>query len=470
MQNIIDTNKCLNVKKGEELEIVKKLILQRFKNKVPKALVRTYGCQQNFSDSEKIKGVLAELGFFFTGNEADADLILFNTCAIREHAEDRVFGNVGALKNIKMKNPSLIIALCGCMMEQEHIVKKIRTSFPFVDLVFGTHSISKIPELIYKILLKKQRVFENVVDEKVISEDLPVLRENKIKASVPIMYGCDNFCSYCVVPYVRGREKSREPSNILKEVSEIINSGYKEITLLGQNVNSYGKNLTQSINFSELLKRIDSIDGEYWIRFMTSHPKDASCDLIDTMATGKHICKHLHLPFQSGNNNILKKMNRHYTREKYLEIINYAKKKIPDISITSDVIVGFPGETYEEFCDTLSLIKEVGFSSLFTFIYSKREGTIAATLDDPIPYEEKSKWFSELLKVQTEIADNLYKNMIGKKERVLVEDKSSKDGIFIARTSGNIAVEIEDKNNLIGQFVDVLILDAKRSYLTGKIV
>lgn len=460
---------CIDEQK-ECLKIVKKLNLERSKNKVPKALVRTYGCQQNFSDSEKIKGVIAALGFSFTENEEDADLILFNTCAIREHAEDRVFGNVGALKKIKLANPSLIIALCGCMMEQEHIVKKIRTSFPFVDLVFGTHSIAKIPELIYEVLLKKQRVFENVSDEEMISEDLPVLRENKIKASVPIMYGCDNFCTYCIVPYVRGREKSRESFNIIKEVRETISSGYKEITLLGQNVNSYGKNLNENINFPELLRRIDSIDGEYWIRFMTSHPKDASRDLIDVMADGKHICKHLHLPFQSGNNNILKLMNRHYTTKKYLEIINYAKEKIPDISITSDVIVGFPGETYEEFCDTLSLIKEVKFSSLFTFIYSKRKGTPAANLDDSISYAEKSKWFSELLKVQTEISDDLYKNMIGKKEKVLVEAESSKQGRLMTKTSGNITVEVEGEKNLVGKFIDVLIIDARRSYLIGKII
>lgn len=434
------------------------------------AMIRTYGCQQNFSDSEKIKGILSVLGFDFTEDPKKADFIIFNTCAIREHAEDRVFGNVGALKNIKKKNKNLIIALCGCMMEQDHIKEKIKKSFPFVDLVFGTHSINYLPKLIFDVISNDKRVFEINKEDDVLFEDIPVKREDKIKGFVPIMYGCDNFCSYCIVPYVRGRERSRNSEDILSEVKKMIHSGYKEITLLGQNVNSYGKNLNEDINFSELLKKIDNLEGDFWIRFMTSHPKDATEELIDTIANSKHICHQIHLPFQSGNNKILKQMNRHYDREKYLSIINYAKDKISDLTLTSDVIVGFPGETYKEFCDTLSLIKEVKFSSLFTFIYSKREGTPAAKMDDSTSADEKSKRFSELLKLQTEISDNLYKKMIGREYKVLVESLANKDGKLTARTNNGIVVELDGDKRLLGKFLNVKIIDAKRCLLIGEIL
>lgn len=432
------------------------------------AFVKTYGCQQNFSDSEKIKGILKEIGFEFTDKAEKADLIIFNTCAIREHAEDRVFGNVGALKNIKKKKPNLLIALCGCMMEQPHVQEKIKKSFPFVDLTFGTDSIDRIPELLYNVFDGKSRFFDRANFKATIAEGVPTLRDGVVKASVPVMYGCDNFCSYCIVPYVRGREKSREPEDIISEVKKLIDLGYKEIMLLGQNVNSYGKNLTNRMNFSELLKEIDRIDGEYWVRFMTSHPKDVSYELIDTIAGCKHVTKQLHLPFQSGNDRILKEMNRHYTREKYLDIVSYAKNKIPEISLTSDVIVGFPGETEQEFEDTLSLVKTVGFASLFTFIYSKRVGTPASEMPDPNSKAVKQDRFNRLLNLQAEISDELYNSMVGRTERVLIESKALGEGKLTARTGGGIIVELIGDENLIGKFIDVKIKHAKRCLLLGE--
>lgn len=452
----------------DQIDYINK-IKEIMKDEEKYALVKTYGCQQNFSDSEKIKGILKELGFDFTDDPQKADFILFNTCAIREHAEDRVFGNVGALKSLKKKNKNLIIALCGCMMEQEHVKERIEKSFPFVDLVFGTHSMNYLPELIFKVISDKHRIFEKDNKDDIVFEDIPTKRDGSIKASVPIMYGCDNFCSYCIVPYVRGRERSRKSEDILKEVSDLINSGYKEITLLGQNVNSYGKNLDEDINFSELLRRIDSLNGDFWIRFMTSHPKDATKELIDTIANSKHICHQIHLPFQSGNDRILKVMNRHYDKKKYLSIVDYAKSKISDLTLTSDVIVGFPGETYEEFCDTLNLIKEVKFSSLFTFIYSKRVGTPAAKMLDLTTDEEKSKRFDELLKLQTEISDKIYESMIGKNYEVLVESIANKEGKLTARTNNGIVVEIDGDQSLLGKFLKAEILNAKRCLLIGKV-
>lgn len=440
------------------------------KKGLKRAVVRTYGCQQNVSDSEKIKGMLMCMGYELTDKNEDADFILFNTCAVREHAEDRVFGNVGALKSLKRKNKDLIIALCGCMMEQEHVADKIKTSFPFVDLLFGTQSLDHFPELAYKAMTEKTRVFERGIENKYIAEDLPIHRDNKIKAFVPIMYGCDNFCSYCVVPHVRGRERSRNPEAIISEVRQLVASGYKDITLLGQNVNSYGKNVNEDVNFAKLLEEIDQIEGDYFLRFMTSHPKDATYELIDTMANSKHICKHLHLPVQSGSDRILKLMNRHYNRAKYMETVNYAKEKMPGLSLTSDIIVGFPGETYDDFKMTLSLIKDVGFSSLFTFIYSKRVGTKAAKMEDPVSYEEKSKWFKELLEVQEEMALKHTKSLVGKEIKVLVESKASKQGMLTGRTEGNIIVDLAGKEELIGKFMNVKIIQATNWMVKGEIL
>lgn len=455
---------------NEYINLVAEIMQIRAIGDKPMAYIRTYGCQQNVADSETIKGMLAQMGYGFTDSPENADFILFNTCAVREHAEDRVFGNVGAIKSIKKKHPSVLIALCGCMMEQEHIAKRIYKSFPFVGLVFGTHCLHEFPKMLYNSLLTGKRQFIRNNDDLLVHEGMPKLRDGQFKGWLPIMYGCDNFCSYCIVPYVRGRERSRKSEVILEEAKELINNGYKDITLLGQNVNSYGKGLDEDITFAQLLKMIDAIDGDYVLRFMTSHPKDCTKELIDTIAESRHISTHLHLPFQSGSNRILKQMNRRYTREKYLEIVNYAKEKIPGLFLTSDIIVGFPGETEEDFQDTLSLIEEVGFTSLFTFIYSKRVGTPAAKMDDPTTDEEKSDRFQRLLKLQEKIAAARCAEMVGTTQRVLFEEKTKKDGILNARTSGNIVVEVPADENMIGCFGNVEITEAGNWVLKGNLL
>ncbi len=458
-------------KQNKIADDVAELLLLRH-GKKPKAFVHTYGCQGNVADSERLKGSLSLMGYEMTDNKEEADLILYNTCAIREHAEDRVFGNVGAIKRLKQVNPNLIIALCGCMMQQEHIRNKIYNSYPFVDVVFGTHGQYKLPEILKTYLTRGKRVFADMTETNEIAEGVPAVRDNSAKAWLPIMYGCDNFCSYCVVPYVRGRERSRKSADILAEARQIISEGYKDITLLGQNVNSYGKGLDEDINFSKLIRQINEIEGDFTIRFMTSHPKDCTKELIDTIAECEKASKHIHLPFQSGNNRILGEMNRRYTREKYLELINYAKEKIEGLSLTSDVIVGFPGETYEEFCDTLSLIKEVGFTSLFTFIFSCRKGTKAAELPDPVSYEEKNKWFKELCDLQEEIASHHSADMMGKTYRVLCEGKSKNlEGYLAGRTDGNVIIEFPSKNiDLIGKFCYVKVTEPLNWLVRGELV
>lgn len=469
-EKLIETTRELT--REQHIEEVAQIMSIRARGAVPMACVRTYGCQQNVADGEKIKGQLEQMGFSFTENEEEADLILFNTCAVREHAEDRVFGNVGALKNVKHRNPSLLIAVCGCMMEQEHMAEKMKKSFPFVNLVFGTHVIHKLPELMYRTLTDGRRVFErgDESEDKTIIEGLPIRRDGSFKAWVTVMYGCNNFCTYCIVPYVRGRERSRKPEAILEEVRTLVSAGYRDITLLGQNVNSYGKELTPSVSFAELLRQLDEIEGDFQLRFMTSHPKDATHELIDTIAQSRHISHHVHLPFQSGSNRVLKAMNRSYTREKYLDLVAYAKEKIPDLSLTSDIIVGFPGETYEEFCETVSLIKEVEFTSLYTFIYSPRVGTRAAEMPDPIPYEDKSHWLRELLSVQEEIAEKRCAVMVGTVQRVLAEERNPKTGLLAGRSGGNIMVEFAGGDELIGQFCQVRVTAARIWLLSGELV
>lgn len=391
-------------RQAEFTDKVRTVLGARYNCDKPKAFVHTYGCQGNVADSEHIKGMLVEMGYEMTEQAEDADLILYNTCAIREHAEDRVFGNVGALKNLKKAKPQLIIALCGCMMQQPHAAEKIKKSYPFVNLVFGTHVLHRLPELMSKVLCSGKRVFCTDASDGVIAEGMPYYRDKSENAWIPIMYGCNNFCSYCVVPYVRGRERSRKPEIILDEAKQLVAEGYKKITLLGQNVNSYGIGCDFGVNFAELVSRLDAIDGDFTFDFMTSHPKDCTVELLDVLASSKHFCGHLHLPVQSGNDRILKLMNRHYDRAHYLELIDYARSKMPDVDITTDIIVGFPGETYEEFLDTVSLVKYVKYGSMFTFIYSARKGTVAAEMADPYSKEEKTKWFMELLAVQDEIA------------------------------------------------------------------
>lgn len=448
---------------------VAEMMKVRARGPVPVAYVRTYGCQQNVADGEKIKGLLSEMGFSFADSPEDADFILFNTCAVREHAEDRVFGNVGALKNIKRRHPSTIIAVCGCMTEQERVVERFKKSYPFVNLVFGTHVIHRLPEMLYTAITDSKRVFLRGHEGEEVLEGIPTRRDGTSRAWVTVMLGCDNFCSYCIVPYVRGREKSRRPEEVVKECRQLIEAGYKEITLLGQNVNSYGKGLEEKVNFAGLLRRIDAIPGDYRIRFMTSHPKDASRELFDVMAQSQHIPHYIHLPFQSGNDRVLKEMNRRYTREQYLELIRYARRVMPDVSFTSDVIVGFPGETYEEFQDTLSLIREVEFTSLFTFIYSPREGTRAATMPDPVSHQEKTKWFGELLKVQEEIAARRSAAMVGQTYRVLVEERNEKSGLLSGRTASSVVIDFPGGEELVGQYTDVKVTAARSWMLSGEL-
>ncbi len=464
------SNEQIELQKNIATE-VSELLLYRHGTS-PKAFVHTYGCQGNVADSERIKGLLSLMGYTMAEEKEDADLILYNTCAIREHAEDRVFGNVGAIKKLKQSNPNIIIALCGCMMQQEHIREKLFKSYPFVDIVFGTHNQYKVPEIFKAYLTRGKRFFADMTETNEVAEGIPALRDNSAKAWLPIMYGCDNFCTYCVVPYVRGRERSRKSADIIAEFKQIVAEGYKDITLLGQNVNSYGKGLDEDINFSKLIRQLNDIPGDFTIRFMTSHPKDCTKELIDTIAECEKASKHIHLPVQSGNNRILKEMNRRYTREKYLELINYAKEKIEGLSLTSDIIVGFPGETYEEFCDTLSLVKEVGYTSLFTFIFSSRKGTKAAEMPDPVTYEEKNKWFKELCDLQESIAANHSAEMKGKTYRILCEGESKTLAGFMAgRTDGNVIIEFpSDDQSLVGKFCHVKVTESLNWLVRGELI
>ena len=433
----------------------------------PLALVHTFGCQGNEADSERIRGMLSLCGFGFTGDIEAADFILYNTCAIREHAEDRVFGNVGRLKTRRLENKNLRVALCGCMVQQPHVAQKLRQSFPFVDLIFGTHNQYQLPQLLYRMYAGGSRVCEIADEPGGIAEDLPLRRASAYKAWLPVMYGCDNFCSYCVVPLVRGRERSRAPEMILQEARQLIAAGYREITLLGQNVNSYS---ASDYNFSRLLCEVDAIDGDYLLRFVTSHPKDCSRALLEAMANGRHIAGHIHLPVQSGNNRILREMNRGYTREDYLKLAALARDLMPCLSITSDIIVGFPGETHAEFQDTLSLVDEVGFTSLFTFIYSPRAGTRAAALPDPVPHEEKVRRLQALTALQEQKAAARCAAMPGQTLRLLCEGSKGKRLALTGRSESNQIVEFDGPEDLIGQFVTVEITKANQWLLDGVLV
>ena len=438
----------------------------------PLALVDTYGCQQNEADSEQIRGMLREMGYAFTEDTSVADVIVINTCAIREHAELRVLGNVGALTHTKRRKPNQVICLCGCSMQEPHMAEKIRKSFRHVDLVFGPHALWRFPELLQQVLLKKERVFATEQSDGRIAEGLPVVRRGEIKAWVSIMYGCNNFCTYCIVPYVRGRERSREPEQILEEVRSLVAEGYKDITLLGQNVNSYGKDLDSNVDFADLLAQINDIPGDFLVRFMTSHPRDASQKLFETMARCDKVAPQLHLPVQSGSSRVLKAMNRHYDREIYLDEVRRLKALIPDIVLTSDIIVGFPGETQEEFEETLSLLEEVQFDSLFTFIFSPRVGTPAAKMDDPVPMEEKKKWFQRLLDTQNRISVEKHKEYIGRILPVLVEEENPADAVnnLNCRTDGWRLVHVPGDVSLLGQRKKVKITDCSTWSLFGEFV
>ena len=432
---------------------------------VPKAYVETYGCQQNEADSERIRGILAQSGYNMTDSAEGADVVVMNTCAIREHAEQRVFGNLGALTHTKRRHPRQKIFLCGCMAGQDHVVKRIKNSYPHVDGVFSTHHLWQFPELLHCVLTTGKRSYFVEDEAGSIVEGLPQARDNTLKAWVSIMYGCNNFCTYCIVPYVRGRERSRQPEDILQECRQLIENGAKEITLLGQNVNSYGKDLGIGTDFSDLLTKIAALPGDFLIRFMTSHPRDAGKKLLDTMAATPKIAKQLHLPFQSGSSRVLKAMNRHYDREQYLELVRYAKSVMPELVLTSDVIVGFPGETEEEFEETISLIQEVRYDSLFTFIFSPRAGTPAASMDDLTPKEEKNRRFDRLCAVQNSISEEIHTAYISKTMRCLI-DGTDKD-FLTARTEGGRLVRLVGSKDLIGQFADITITGATTWSLTG---
>ena len=437
----------------------------------PLAFVDTYGCQQNEADSERLRGYLEQMGFGFTASEEEARIIVINTCAIREHAEQRVFGNVGALVHVKRRHPDTLICLCGCMAQQPHVAKKIRESYRHVDLVFGPHALWRFPEMVHTLLTQRGRTFSVDDEAGSIAEGIPVVRQDNIKAWVSIMYGCNNFCSYCIVPYVRGRERSRKPEDILAEVRQLAEEGYKDITLLGQNVNSYGKDLAEPLDFADLLERVNTIPGDFLIRFMTSHPKDATQKLFETMAKCEKVAPVLHLPFQAGNDRILKVMNRRHTRAEYLEKIRALRALVPDITLTSDIIVGFPGETTEEFEDTLRVLEEVRFDALFTFIFSPRQGTPAAEMDDPMPREEKLANFNRLTALQDAISEEKHAAYVGKTVRCLLDGLSDDQRYDLtARTPGNRLVRVVGDPAALGQFRDVKITGANKWSLFGELV
>ncbi len=436
----------------------------------PLAFVETYGCAQNESDSERLKGMLEAMGYAFCDSTEEADLVLYNTCAVRENAELRVFGNIGALKHQKNRKPEMIIGVCGCMMQQAHIAEEIRKKYKHVDIVFGTHALFKFPEILDGAR-KGGRVFENENCDGEIFETESCHRDNPPLAKIPIMYGCNNFCTYCIVPYVRGRERSRSAENILKEIKAVADKGYKEIMLLGQNVNSYGKDLEGGLTFAGLLEMACKVEGIERIRFMTSHPKDISDELIDVMAQNDKICKQLHLPVQCGSDRILKKMNRSYTREKYLEIVKKVRQRMPQIVLSTDIIVGFPGETNEDFEETLSILKEVEYDLVFSFIYSKRKGTPAAKMPDCLTEDEKHINFDRMQKVQNEIAKKRNDAYLGKTERVLVEGLSKTNSEFLSgRTEGGKVVNFRGGSELVGEIVDVKITETKTWSLMGEII
>lgn len=432
-----------------------------------KVHIHTYGCQMNVHDSEKLLGMLLQMGFEQVHSDEEADLILFNTCCVREHAETRVYGNVGHLGKIKRQKPELMIGVCGCMMQQEEIAKELFKKFPFVDLIFGTHALHAFPELLYQAAVSGMRSFDIRQSEGTIVEEIPVCREKSASAFVTIMYGCNNFCSYCIVPYVRGRERSREPEAIIAEAVRLMDAGAQEITLLGQNVNSYRGG---GAEFAELLYRLDRL-GVPRIRFMTSHPKDLSDELIHAYGELKHLMPHLHLPVQAGNNEILDRMNRRYTREHYLDLVSRLRKARPEIGITTDIIVGFPGETLEQFEDTLSLVEEVRYDSAYTFIYSPRKGTKAASMPDGTSAEVKSERIQRLINLQQSISAEILEAQVGKKEIVLVESLSARDaGSVGGKTPRSHMVNFPGNADMIGKFVEVEITSAGRNTLRGRII
>ena len=436
-----------------------------------RALVDTFGCQQNVADSQHIMGMLEAMGCTFVTAPEEADIVVLNTCAIRDHAEKRVYGTLGALTHTKKANPEQIICLCGCMAQRPEVAEKVRQSYRHVDLVFGPQALWKFPELLYQVYTRRGRVFSVEDEHGSIAEDMPVVREGRTRAWVSIMYGCNNFCSYCIVPYVRGRERSREPDRILAEVRQLAAEGYKEITLLGQNVNSYGKDLDTPWDFADLLSALDKIEGDYLLRFMSSQPKDASYKLFDTMARCKHVARQLHLPVQSGCDRVLRAMNRPYDRAKYLDLITYARKVMPDLVLTSDVIIGFPGETEAEAMETVALVEQVRFDALFTFIFSPRPGTPAAKMDDPVPRSEKQKWFDRLCDAQNRISEEIHAGDVGDTLRCLIDGESDDSRWpLTARTAGGRLVHLVGSPDAVGTYRDVKITDSNTWALFGQLI
>ncbi len=464
-----------NVISAEEMavqrEYIEKLkVMNLGRGRKPLAFVETYGCQQNSSDSEKLKGMLSDMGFDFCDGVEDANIVIYNTCAVRENAELKVFGNLGALKHVKRRKPDMIIGVCGCMMQQSHIAETIRKRYSHVDLVFGTHSLYRFPELLDRVI-HQGRVFDAINEDGHIFEEISYKRDDPPLAKIPIMYGCNNFCTYCIVPYVRGRERSRDAENILAEIRDVASRGYREVMLLGQNVNSYGNDLVDGLSFAELLRAVCKIDGIERVRFMTSHPKDMSDELILAMAEEPKICKQLHLPIQSGSNRVLDAMNRKYTKEKYLELLAKVKEKMPDIVITTDIIVGFPGETNEDFEETLSVLKEVQYDTIFSFIYSKRVGTPAAKMPDVMDDQQKHCNFDRMLEVQNEISRRKNDEYLGKTVAVLVEGVSKNNAeTLTGRTDGGKVVNFPGAIDKIGEFVNVKITRSQTWSLFGEIV
>ena len=436
----------------------------------PLAMVQSFGCQLNMTDGEKLKWLLLSMGYGLTEEPEQADLILLNTCAVREHAEDRVFGHLGQLKPYKQKKPGLIIGLCGCMTAEEPVREKLKASYPYVNLVVGTGALERLPAMLLEILGGKKHSVDATV-QSAPSEELSQVRSCSFKASVPIMYGCNNFCTYCIVPYVRGRERSRDPKIIEQQVRELVSQGCKEIFLLGQNVNSYGKDLPDGIRFPELLRRLDAIEGEYWIRFMSSHPKDATPELIDVICDSRHVEKHLHLPVQSGSDSILHAMNRCYSVEKYLETVRYARSRVPDFALTTDIIVGFPNETDEEFSATLGLLEQVGYDNVYSFIYSPRSGTKAAQIADHTPAQVKTARMQQLLAQQRETSTRLYRRFLGRTMQVLFEGVSRKGAPWLTgKSTEGVIVEAKGDPTRIGTFVDVHIEETKNWAVLGTIL
>ena len=433
------------------------------------ACTTTFGCQMNARDSEKLDGILEAVGYIKTDKEDEADFVIYNTCTVRENANQRVYGRLGYLGSMKKKKPHMMIALCGCMMQEAHVVEKLKKSYRFVDLIFGTHNIFKFPELLCYAMESDRMIIDVWKDTDQIVEDLPVDRKYKFKSGVNIMFGCNNFCSYCIVPYVRGRERSRKPEDIIKEVKQVVSEGVKEVMLLGQNVNSYGKTLEEPMSFAELLREVEKVEGLERIRFMTPHPKDLSDDLIEVMATSKKVCKHMHLPMQSGSSRLLKLMNRHYTKEQYVALAKKIQERIPGVSFTTDIIVGFPGETEEDFKETLDVVREVGFDSAYTYVYSKRSGTPAASMEDQVDKDVIKDRFDRLLALLKETSAKNCKKKVGDIDRVLIEEENThEEGMLTGRLENNLLVHFKGCKEQIGTMADVKLVEEKGFYYMGE--